>query len=356
VLAAGCGQASGRIALNAGSGSPVTAGGSSGLSGTSGLVTPGSSASPSASSSPSAAAGVTGSTALFGGDTQLVPQEAKLGRTLAIIRVYDFIGQSFPGSVSRYMAAGSTLLVSMDSSGPSYASIAAGDQDGPIRTFLEAVNHAAYQYHLGAIYICFEHEPDNPQHASLGDPADYVRAWDHIHQMAVSAHLDWNDGGRLHWVLIMLHQAYLPNNGASAYWPGNGEVDIVAADGYNSYACKMARDHQPITSAGADAVTPASVFDPVISFASSHGRLPVFVAEWGSDPDPSGIQAWFVRQMQSYLAANPVIRAAMYWDSTGRPQDGVTCNYNLDNNPTALSALATLGHSAMMQGSVSLAG
>lgn len=326
------------------------------MPGTSGLVTPGSAASPSASSTPGAESGVTGSSALFGGDGQLVPQEGKLGRTLAIVRVYYFIGQAFPGYSSRFMAAGSTLLVSMDSSGPSYASIAAGDQDGPIRTFLASVNHAAYQYHLGAIYICFEHEPDNVHHASLGNAADFVRAWDHIHQIAVSAHLNWNDGGRLHWVFIMLHQAYLPNSGATSYWPGSGEVDVVAADGYNSYACKMERAHQPVTTAGAESVTPASVFDPVVSFAAAHGRLPVFVAEWGGATAPAGIQAWFIREMQSYLTATPVIRAAMYWDSTGLPQQGVTCNYNLDNNPTSLSALATLGHTAMMQGSVRLAG
>lgn len=282
-----------------------------------------------------------------------MPQQGKLGRTLAIVRVYYFIGQEFPAYSSRYMAAGSTLLVSLDSSGPSYAAIAAGDQDGPIRTFLDAVNHAAYQYHLGAIYISFEHEPDNVHHASLGDAADYVRAWDHIHQLAVSAHLDWNDGGRLHWVLIMLHQAYLPINGSSSYWPGNGEVDVVAADGYNSYACKAERDHQPVTSAGAESVTPASVFDPVVSFAASHGRLPVFIAEWGSDINPAGIQAWFIREMQSYLAANPVIRAAMYWDTAGQPSEGVVCNYNVDNNATSVSALAALGHTAMMQASVS---
>ena len=82
------------------------------------------------------------------------------------------------------MAGGSTLLVSIDSTRASYAQIAAGDQDGYLRAFLRAVDQAALRYHLGAIYISFEHEPDGPQHAQLGSPAQFVQAWDHVHQLA----------------------------------------------------------------------------------------------------------------------------------------------------------------------------
>ena len=57
----------------------------------------------------------------------------------------------------------------------------------------------------------------------------------------------------------------------------------------------MERAHQPVTTAGAESITPASVFDPVVSFASSHGKLPVFVAEWGGATSPVGLQAWFIR-------------------------------------------------------------
>src|SRR5215472_11626650 len=146
---------------------------------------------------------------LFGGNDQLARQTATLGRNLAIVRVYYQIGGTFPSYIdTQHMKEGSTLLVSLDSAGPSYASIADGQKDASIKAFLRAVNQAAKQYGLGAIYISFEHEPDGPQHAGLGSAAQFVRAWDHVHQLAESAGLDANQGGRLRWVLILIHNTY----------------------------------------------------------------------------------------------------------------------------------------------------
>ncbi len=98
------------------------------------------------------------------------------------------------------LAQGSTILVSFDTyprHGPSYASIAAGRADGTIRAFLDSVEQAAVKYRLRAIYVTFEHEANNVSlHAGLGSPAQFIRAWHHVHQLAVGAHLDWNQGGR----------------------------------------------------------------------------------------------------------------------------------------------------------------
>jgi hypothetical protein len=272
--------------------------------------------------------------ALFGGNDGLAREERALGRKLAIVRVYYHIGEAFPVISDRErMAEGSTLLVSLDSSGTGYASIAAGRQDATIRAFLRAVNRAAIQYHLGAIYVSFEHEPDGPQHAGLGSPAEFVRAWDHVHQLAEAAHLNWNDGGRLHWVLILIHNTYA-HGGASAYWPGAGEADIVAADGYNSYRC------------GNDWQTPAGLFNPVLGFAAQHGGMPVFISEWGSDTATPSAQPRFIQEMQAYLSSNRDIAAALYWDDGGGG-----CNYRVDGHPASLAAMASLGRAAVMQGS-----
>jgi hypothetical protein len=284
-------------------------------------------------------AGTAPGAALFGGTDPLVGEEGALGRTLAIVRVYYHIGDTFPTPQDRAnMAAGSTLLVSLDSTGTSYASIAAGSKDGTILSFLRAVNQAAVQYHLNAIYISFEHEPDNSLASGLGSPAQFVQAWDHVRGLAASAHLNWSDGGRLHWVLIIIHSTFA-SGAAISFWPGASEVDIVAVDGYNSYRCKSSQQSQP--------QTPARLFGPALNFASSHGGLPVFIAEWGSDTKQPAGQTTFIQQMQSYVAGNPQIAAALYWD-----EGGPNCNYTIDNNPAALSALAAMGHSAAMQGAV----
>jgi hypothetical protein len=337
VLAAGCGGPTSSAASPA---TPSPLRSASNAKRSHGPVNP--SAEPSAVGRQSATSGG----ALFGGNAALASEEGNLGRRLAIVRVYYQIGQPFPGpGVGPLMADGSTLLVSLASSGARYAQIAAGDQDAYISAFLRAVDQAAVLYHLGAIYMSFEHEPDGPQHAGLGSPAQFVRAWDHVHQLAESAHLDWNQGGRLHWVWILLHSSFRSGL-ASRYWPGPGEVDVVGADGYNSYGCKVAESGgRPSNAANAE-VTPASLFAPAIAFARAHGGLPVFISEWGSDLAPAGAQPAFIRQMQAFVAHNREIGAVMYWDSDRN------CNFSVNGNPTSIAALAAMGRSAALQGRV----
>jgi hypothetical protein len=292
--------------------------------------------------------------ALFGGNAALVPEEAALGRRLAIIRVYYHIGETFPQPMNqKYMAEGSTLLVSLDTTvalnGPSYTAIAAGREDGFISSFLKSVNQAAVQYHLGAIYIDFEHEADDSRHLPLGSPAEFDQAWDHVHQLAVDQHLDWNQGGRLHWVLVLVHNAYSQGSShvtadswAGEFWPGTGEVDAVAADGYNSYSCHLRLQNAPLSNP-----SPADLFGPVVSFAATHGGLPVFITEWGIDTTSRAGQVRFIQQMQAFVAANREIVGAMYWDSLGN-----RCSYIVDGNPAAVAALTTMGHSIALQGRV----
>lgn len=292
---------------------------------------------------------------LFGGNAPLALESSKLGRNLAIVRVYYHIGQPFPGgpaddpsvngpSTKAILNRGSTLLVSMDSysSGPSYAAIISGRYDTSILTFLESVNEAAVQHHLAAIYICFEHEPENYSHLHLGSPQQFVKAWDHIHALAAQAHLNWNDGGHLHWVWIMIHSAFNSNGAASLWFPGRKEVDIVGVDGYNSYGCRVARHAANATQGQA---TPKSIFNPALNFAVAHGRLPLFISEWGSDPQPAGTQVGFIREMESFVDANQEIGAVLYWDSPG-----VGCNYSINSQLASISAMTTLAHSSRLQG------
>jgi hypothetical protein len=373
VLLAGAGCSSGPIWVGAASGSAVSpAAGAPGASSPGGTTAPGgghdgkadggkaggtagSGTDPgggSSGSSPGGPSGVTpggpggtGRAVLFGGDVPLTAEEPRLGRTLAIVRVYDLIGQHFPDRrEARFMSQGSTILISFDTyprHGPSYADIAAGRDDGTIRAFLESVEQAAVKYRLGAIYVTFEHEANNVSlHAGLGSPAEFVRAWDHVHQLAVDAHLDWNQGGRLHWVLILTHWGYI-NSSASSYWPGASNVDIIAADGYNTGGCRHPgrRGQDP-------PVSPASLFSDAVSFAAAHGGMPVFIAEWGSVAYSSpGVRVSFIRQMQAFVDANPAIAATLYWDS-----EVPHCNYEINNDSSSLGALASMGHAPDMQG------
>jgi beta-mannanase len=277
---------------------------------------------------------------LFGGTDQIANLSSQLGRNLAIIRVYYTIGQSFPSYIdNEHMSEGSTLLVSLDSNGQSYAGITSGQYDTTINTFLAAVNAAAVKYDLTSVFITFQHEPDNSKHASLGTPAEFVAAWDHVHALAAAADLDWNqgDGGRLMWTLILLHNTYAIGTNADGYWPGASEVDVVATDGYNSYGCsKTVTSNQ----------TPTEIFSPLLSFAKTNGGMPVIIAEWASYAGNPAAQVTFIQQMQTYLTNNHrKIKAADYWDDAG-----AKCSYKIDSNPASIAALKVLGASADLQG------
>jgi len=107
-----------------------------------------------------------GNGVMFGGDVPLAPEQGALGRKLAVVRVYDRLGDSFQNRlVDNFMAQGTTILVSLDTfpGGTPYTAIAAGQQDATITAFLESMNSSAIHYGLPAIYFTFEHEANVPR-------------------------------------------------------------------------------------------------------------------------------------------------------------------------------------------------
>ena len=298
----------------------------------------------------SGTAGVTGG-ALFGGTYPLVSEQGSLGRKLSIVRIYYMIGQKFTSPhIKQLMSHGTTLLASLDvphGDGITYASIAAGHQDTQILAWLTQAEQNAVTYHIPAVYVAFEHEANDPANSVNGTPAQFIQAWDHIHSLATNAHLNVGSGGRLRWALILEHLAYFPAGQrpkwsfrlgfASDYWPGNANVDIVAADGYNRGGCRNHSSASPTE----PAVTPGSLFDPVLAFAKAHGGKPMFVAEWASAfySAVPAFQSDFINAMKSYVLANPRIVAAMYWDSHGF----FVCSFAVNGHSKSVSALAAMG-------------
>jgi hypothetical protein len=320
-----------------------------------------SSASTPAASSVHPAANTVRRHVLFGGTKPLVPEQPKVGH-LGIVRTYYRMGQSFGGRTARsVMSHGSTMLISLDSRpsrGPSYASIAAGKHDAEIRAFLTQVNHYAVRYRIPAVYFDFEHEANSPHKARLGTPAQFVAAWRHMHKLAARARLNWNTGGRLHWVLILERMAYftraerprwsLPMGFAGNYFAGSSYVDGVGADGYNSGSCGTAK---PIgyLQPGHKTTSPGTIFNPLLAFAKNHGHMPAFIAEWASIRYENPlVRPRYIHSMQEYVLAHPAIKAASYWDSrgpgargNGGPHPGA-CSFSVNNDPRSLAALATM--------------
>ena len=289
--------------------------------------------------------------ALFGGTVPLLAEQVNLDRKLAIVRIYDMIGQKFKTpKIDQIMSAGGTVLASLDipyGRGITYASIAAGRQDTQIRAWLTGAQQEAVAHNIPAVYVAFEHEANTTANHVLGTPAQFQAAWKHIHRIAAAAHLNAGTGGRLRWAMILMHTAYFPRSMrphwslrlgfASQYFPGSGNVDVIAADGYNRGGCRTSKSTKPTQ----PMVTPGSLFNPVLTFARTHGGLPVFIAEWGS-AFFSGAPAWqakFIPLMKAYVLNNPSIAAVSYWDQRGN----LACDFSVHGHPLSVAALAAMG-------------
>jgi hypothetical protein len=291
------------------------------------------------------ATGVTGG-ALFGSTEEMVPEEPTLGRKLAIIRVYKTLGNVFPDTAEKAMLAqGSTMMVSLDlRDDQTYKEVSAGQFDSEILSFCKSVNAAAVKYGLGSIYVDFEHEPSIKKREIHGPPAAFVRAWRHVYRLIAGAGLDWQNGGRLHWVWIMDHDSYNTNvknigvygpGTAPLFWPGAAYVDITAVDAYNHPGC---HSHTP---PGTTVYSPRRLFGSALAFAQSHGNKPVYITEFASIayPDPTIRPTW-INSVTTYVTAHPQIMAADYWDGF---HSGATCTFNINNDPASLSAFAKTG-------------
>lgn len=293
---------------------------------------------------------------LFGGSSPLMAEQSKVGH-LGIVRLYFTLGQKFTGPAEeRALRNGSTPLVSLDDpprSGVKYTAITSGHYDKVILAFLKQVEQAAIQYKVPTIYFTFEHEANGSSHLAIGTAAQFVAAYNHVHALAARARLNWNDGGHLRWALILEHIAYFPASQrppsslslgfASQFWPG-GDVDVVAADGYNYEGCTSS-DNPHFVQSGDAMQTPAELFGPVLTFARSHGHLPVIIAEWGSIPYTNpALRPEFIRDMQQFVLNHPAIEAVSYWDSSGGHgrSSTVACNTSVNHDPRSLAALGAM--------------
>lgn len=283
--------------------------------------------------------------ALFGGSEPLATAASSLGRKLALVRAYYRVGESFPTPTDRaLMSQGTSVLVSLDlPPGMDYRAVTSGRENGTIRAFLESLARNARRYGLKAVYLCFEHEPDTAKHGA--HPGAFISAWDHVHALAASMRLDWQQGGPIHWVWILTHEAFAKGL-AEQYWPGSSRVDIVGEDAYNTSGCKKAPPGSNFVAQTAP-VAPAELFGQGLSFAKSK-RRPFFITEWGSVPGPTPTaRGEFIRAVGTYVRTNRDIFALLYWDGHG-PHNG--CDYSLNTAEATLRVMKEVARSEYLAG------
>jgi len=158
---------------------------------------------------------------------------------------------------------GAVPLVQIDPQGISLAAIAAGQYDGYLTSFAQAI------YDFGhPVIISFGHEMNGDWYSwgkGKTSPADFVAAWRHI----VNVFRTWG-AFNVTWLWTINSLAGGPGTATSpkAWWPGASYVDWVGIDGYYYYAGESFQ----------------TVFGTTISVIRHFTGDPVFIPETGIAP------------------------------------------------------------------------
>jgi hypothetical protein len=217
--------------------------------------------------------------------------EKKIGRKLAIDHHYRTWDNQFWGEEALDVKAGRIPLITWTDWGRTTAAeINSGSQDSLIREKADAIKRLG-----GKVFLRWAPEMAAGRY---GTPSAYIAAWKRIRAIfkqrgATNVRWVWCPGA---WTF--------KTGEAPKYYPGDAQVDWIAADGYNWYP-----EAGPWRSL-------REIFTPFYAWASRRGK-PVMIAETGVMEDPArprrkaGWFSWVIPTLQNW----PAIRAFVYFHS-----------------------------------------
>jgi hypothetical protein len=262
--------------------------------------------------------------------------EKRIGRRLDIVKRYvDWQhGITFPDTSDTRLAAGGKRILDFSWNSVNYAtgqkvswkSIASGRWDASvIRPEARRLKHFHHK-----VFLDFDHEFDGAMDRPLGSPAQFVKAYRHIHRVLHRAgvhNVIWT------WVVT----GYLGNRAKiRAGWPGAKYVNWVGYDPYNFVQCHQAKWQSPMQTIGP--------FYRWLRHQPGIRRKPVMLGEYASAFGPS-VGHWYA-SIASTLRRLPRIKAVMQWSA----RVSNACDYVLTSNSAALRGFRASSHSAYVLG------
>ncbi len=240
--------------------------------------------------------------------------ESQIGRRFAIDHQYYRWDAAIPTDHESWTVAhGRIPFLNWKFPAP-WSSVSDGSQDAWI-----AARADAFTTFGAPVYLTLHHEPENDV-AAYGSRADFVAAFRHVVDI-------FRERGvtNVGFVWTMMAWSFNGRSGedVDAWYPGNGYVDFVGADGYNWAPGRM----------GSAWVSFATVFDDTNAFAVAHGKAWI-AAEYGVQEDPAlaGHKAGWFRDMLTAVRKWSDLKAVLYFDSTKA--------YRWDTDSSASSANA----------------
>jgi hypothetical protein len=232
------------------------------------------------------------------------------GRAAVIVHSFHPWGDAIPSEFD-YDIVKDHQIDLLSWAGTDTRSIESGVYDAQIRRTAQAIKTMD-----APILLRFRWEMDRPNlAASVHSAADYIAAWKRVR--SIFTQVGATNAGFV-WCPLATGFA---SGVAQQYYPGDDQVDWICADVYPGPAMPSF----------------ANIMAPVMQFASQHHR-PVMIGELGVTPTATRGQ-WF-SQVRAVIAAQPQIKAMVYFYSAHRSQPNH--NYTFVGDPSDLSAFRAL--------------
>lgn len=297
------------------SGAGGTATGSTSASSSSSSKAPGSTSSgTSAASGTSTVSGHGGaSTALPGGHMWIGSvaggyQQALTGTGVQLAdHTYSFFSGKVPTAQMLTVSAGSTPWRTVANAGPGSTLY------NQIVTWAQTIKARG-----GKIMVAYNHEPEGHDRLTLGSPADFIAAYQHVESI-----FDQQGATNVMWTWQMTAYAFSANPSSDQYaakwYPGDQWVDNVGADSYNWMGCG--------SSGGNNDRQLQQIGDPVLAFARAHHKLASF-PEFASESNANRTQ-WLANAHQYFIANQDVLTAAFYFNRPPTVAANAACKWPL---------------------------
>jgi beta-mannanase len=203
-------------------------------------------------------------------------------------------------------------------------------------------------------YFTFNHEPEAAPAHPDGNGSEFIAAWQNIWNVfksnGVCSVSDPSpsaaclaSGTYIKYVWITTAYGYARTdqyNVIKYYYPGDGYVDIIAADAYNWYTCH----NNPWTEM-------SSIISAMRAFGLQHPTKPLMLAEWNSVEDPNAVgthKAQWINNVEN-LFTQPGYQqywAVLNWgESTGG-----SCQFGYNSSTQAAAAWKQMGADPAYQG------
>ncbi|MFB8397463.1 glycoside hydrolase family 26 protein [Streptomyces yangpuensis] len=194
----------------------------------------------------------------------------------------------------------------LDQPAYSLASIAAGEHDAYISRFAKGIGD-----HKWPVALRFAHEMNGnwypwSEQRSGNKPGDYVKAWQHIHQLFEAAGAE-----NVIWVWSPNILRPVPKVSLQALYPGKEYVDWVGLVGY-----------------AAEEKNAAQVFDPTLEALRKFAAHPVLITETGARPGP--LKAPWTADFFTWLDKVPDVIGFIWFERSENEGGGADWRFSTD--------------------------